>query len=160
MGFICGFPTHNGDLYGGSMYMPSAAVTPQAAAIAAAAVKWGSGAAGAESISTPTCKYKYQPWSKEGHRLYGCRLHDGARRKLIEKYGLRNGWEPFDQWQRPFQTTDADNKRQESRTTALANSPEQIVRKTTANRASAAPHRLSTAANTPKRLKKRQKAKT
>ncbi|KAG5192239.1 hypothetical protein JKP88DRAFT_230418 [Tribonema minus] len=141
------------------MYMPSAAVTPQAAAIAAAAAKWGSGAAGAESISTPTCKYKYQPWSKEGHRLYACRLHDGARRKLIEKYGLRNRWEPFDQWQRPSQTTDKDSQSRQAQATALADSLQQTVRNTTANQASAAPQHSGTATNTTtKRPKKRRKA--
>lgn len=31
-------------------------------------------------------------------RMYGCSCHSQARRKMILKYGERQGWEPFGQW--------------------------------------------------------------
>ena len=52
-GYICGWPTRNGDLYGGNMYVGSAADAAglQALASAAAVALWGSGPAGSEGIA-------------------------------------------------------------------------------------------------------------
>ena len=30
--------------------------------------------------------------------MYGCRIHHDLRKAVIEKYGERDGWEPFGQW--------------------------------------------------------------
>ncbi|KAK3286180.1 hypothetical protein CYMTET_6249 [Cymbomonas tetramitiformis] len=53
-GFICGFPTKNGDLYGGTMYLRSASVGAQAEAILTASASWGIGPAGREEIPFPS----------------------------------------------------------------------------------------------------------
>jgi hypothetical protein len=45
----------------------------------AAARRWGAGPAGAESLCVSVCKRKHQPW-KAGQLMYGCHLHDAARR--------------------------------------------------------------------------------
>jgi hypothetical protein len=102
-GFICGFPTKGGDLYGGSMYMPSAQDEGalQARATSAAILRWGEGGV----IGHPVCKGKYQPW-KEGKRQYGCFRHHLVREERIRKAGLREGWEPFDQWPYPWACDD------------------------------------------------------
>ena len=79
-GFICGYPTASGgDLYGGSMYIQSAAHNAQAEATLAAAARWGGGPAGSETIPVSVCKYKYQPF-REGERMYGCYMHSATRR--------------------------------------------------------------------------------
>ena len=100
-GFICGFPTRGGDLYGGNVYGRSAALTqspgPQSIAQAAAAARWGEGAAGREVIPHPVCKGKYQPW-RDGERMFGCFRHSAIRKERIAKAGLRDGWESFEQW--------------------------------------------------------------
>ncbi|CAM9217525.1 unnamed protein product [Discosporangium mesarthrocarpum] len=84
------------------MYMTSAAVGPQAAAIAAACASWGEGQPGREQIAVSVCKKKYQPSrvSSGGRRekMFGCHLHHAQRKSLIDSHGLRVGWESFDQW--------------------------------------------------------------
>lgn len=129
-GFICGFPTRSGDLYGGNLYGRSAAAaataapspksaassssssnTPscsyslgagglQARAQAEAARRWGSGPPGREQIAHPVCKGKYQPW-KGGERQFGCFRHHNIRKQRIERAGLRLGWVSFEQWPAP-----------------------------------------------------------
>ena len=78
-GFICGFPTQNGDLYGGSMYIQSAAasLTLQGAALREATMIFGEEG---EGIAHGTCKYKYQP-VKDGVKHVACWQHESARRK-------------------------------------------------------------------------------
>ncbi len=87
-GFICGFPTQNGDLYSGSMYVSSAAETPQARAIVEANMIFGDG-----SIGQPTCKGKYQPFGEDGARRYACHLHDKERRNRVIAEGRFRGYE-------------------------------------------------------------------
>ena len=89
-GYICGWPTKGGDLYGGNMYVGSAADAAglQALASAAAVRKWGSGPAGREVIAHSVCKGKYQPW-KGGVRQYGCFRHHALRLAKVQKHGLR-----------------------------------------------------------------------
>jgi hypothetical protein len=101
-GYICGWPTRNGDLYGGNMYVGSAADAAglQARASAAAVALWGSGPAGREVIAHPVCKGKYQPW-KAGVRQYGCFRHHTLRQAKVQKCGLREGWVSFEQWPQP-----------------------------------------------------------
>jgi len=53
-----------------------------------------------------TCffKGKYQPWRKvlgKYLRNYGCFRHHEKRKAKIDRFGLRQGWEPFDQWPHP-----------------------------------------------------------
>ena len=83
--------------------MPSAqdARSKQAVAMAAALCRWGSAEAGCTPvIAHPVCKGKFRPW-KAGTRQFGCFRHHEIRRQRIAKAGLREGWEPFDQWPRP-----------------------------------------------------------
>ena len=89
-GYICGWPTKGGDLYGGNMYVGSAADAAglQALASAAAVRRWGSGPAGREVIAHSVCKGKYQPW-KGGVRQYGCFRHHALRLAKVQKHGLR-----------------------------------------------------------------------
>ena len=90
-GYICGFPTQNGDLYGGSMYTKSLDTSTQGQAIACAEAQWScSGAA--------VCKYKYQPFKDGSEKRYGCRIHHGVRLKRIEAHGPRPGWVDFGVW--------------------------------------------------------------
>lgn len=114
LGFVCGYPLGpGGELYGGSMFMRSAAVdTPQGRAIQKVNKKWGDDFrkwSGRETIGIPVCKKKYSPFSiekitKDGKsylklkRMYGCHCHSNLRKKVIERYGEREGWEPFGQW--------------------------------------------------------------
>ena len=75
-----------------------AATSLQAVAAAAALARWGTGEPGRELvIAHPVCKGKYRPW-KNGERQFGCFRHHSIRKRRIEKHGLREGWEPFDQW--------------------------------------------------------------
>ena len=100
-GFICGFPTRGGDLYGGNMYTKAAAApTLQTLAQAAACKAWGAGANGREEIPHPVCKGKYNPW-RGGERMYGCFRHHEIRKRRIAKAGVRPGWESFEQWPAP-----------------------------------------------------------
>lgn len=100
-GFICGYPTRGGDLYGGNVYMKSAAApTAQSRAQARACRQWGAGAPGREEIPHPVCKGKYMPW-RAGERMYGCFRHHAIRKRRIDKAGVRAEWESFEQWPRP-----------------------------------------------------------
>ena len=100
-GFICGFPTRGGDLYGGTLYARSAAApSAQSCAQAAARRRWGAGPAGREEIPHPVCKGKYTPWSRDGERMFGCFRHHAIRKQRIARAGLRPGWESFEQWPR------------------------------------------------------------
>jgi len=70
-----------------------------------------SGSTGAETIGIPVCKKKYAPFEfrkkvldDDGRvyievvRMYGCHCHSTLREKVIRRYGVRRGWEPFGQW--------------------------------------------------------------
>ena len=77
--------------------------------------RWGQGGG---SIPFTVCKGKYQPFkkivSKEGIewvQKYGCFRHSEKREKATKKFGVREGWESFDQWPRP--ASDAGLKRKE-----------------------------------------------
>lgn len=66
---MCGFPIgHGGELYGGSMFIPSAATdTKQGRAIHAVNERWGSTTSsqcrtGSENIGIQVCKKKYSPF--------------------------------------------------------------------------------------------------
>jgi hypothetical protein len=101
-GFICGWPTDRGDLYGGNMYLRSAQDPRalQSRATAAALQIWGEGEPGREVISHPVCKGKYRPFSSaNGEQLFGCFRHSALRKQRIARAGLRDGWASFDQWQ-------------------------------------------------------------
>ena len=113
-GFICGFPTQGGgDLYGGNLYGRPAAAREgtgsaglQAVAQAEASRRWGSGPPGREQIAHSVCKGKYQPWSRDGaERMFGCFRHHAIRKARIERAGLREGWESFEQWDTPSTST-------------------------------------------------------
>ena len=116
LGFICGYPVGSGgELYGGSMFIKSAASdTPQGKAIQAINEKWGEDFRrwnGRETIGIPVCKKKYTPFSFKivqekdtgaalvtVERMFGCHCHSTIRKQNIEQYGCRTGWEPFGQW--------------------------------------------------------------
>ena len=115
LGFVCGFPVGNGgELYGGSMFIKSAATdTLQGRAIQAINTRWGEDFRkwqGRETIGIPVCKKKYAPFAfriirSEGgapkvtvERMFGCRCHSNLRKAVIEQHGCRSGWEPFGQW--------------------------------------------------------------
>lgn len=101
-GYICGFPTHGGDLYGGNLYgKPAAPPSAQSCAQAAACRLWGSGAAGREEIGHPVCKGKYRPW-RDGERMFGCFRHHAIRKRRIDKVGVRLEWASFEQWEQPL----------------------------------------------------------
>jgi len=97
------------------MFIRSAAMdTLQGKAIHGINEKWGEDFrqwGGRETIGIPVCKKKYAPFcfkvvphddrSKvevKVERMYGCRLHGGFRKAVIEQHGVRKGWEPFGQW--------------------------------------------------------------
>ena len=67
MGFVCGYPLNGGELYGGSMFIRSAAHdTLQGRAIQAVNEFWGEDFrswGGRETIGIPVCKKKYSPFS-------------------------------------------------------------------------------------------------
>lgn len=117
LGFICGYPVGiGGELYGGSMFIPSAATdTLQGKAIDKINTTWGAdehrGWDNYKSIGGPVCKKKYKPFSfqikkknKMGGveiqvlRMYGCACHSNIRKEIIERHGERKGWEPLGQW--------------------------------------------------------------
>ena len=115
LGFVCGYPVGNGgELYGGSMFIKSAATdTLQGRAIQAINTRWGEDFRkwqGRETIGIPVCKKKYAPFAfriirSEGgtpkvtvERMFGCRCHSNLRKAVIEQHGCRSGWEPFGQW--------------------------------------------------------------
>jgi hypothetical protein len=85
-GFICGFPTKGGDLYGGSMYIQSASssMTPQGLAIAESNLIFGVDG----SIPFSVCKYKYQPHNNDtGETCVACHKHEALRRVRYDKEG-------------------------------------------------------------------------
>ena len=118
LGFVCGYPLNGGELYGGSMFARSAAPdTAQGQAIQAVNERWGDSNTacarkkGRESIGIPVCKKKYKPFhfsvlqtQKDGtvrvvvERLYGCQCHHPQRKRVIERHGVRDGWQPFGVW--------------------------------------------------------------
>ena len=70
--------------------------------MAAALARWGSGPAGRELISHAVCKGKYRPFAlDDGRQMFGCFRHSKIRERRIERAGLREGWERFDQWTAP-----------------------------------------------------------
>lgn len=81
------------------MYVKSLDMSLQGCAIREVEDKWG-------ISGVPLCKYKYQPFRKQGKKgqeeelvkAYGCHLHHETRRRKIEKYGPRRGWVDFDHW--------------------------------------------------------------
>jgi hypothetical protein len=126
LGFICGYPLPQGELYGGSMFVKSAAGdTLQGQAIQAVNERWGADVlsrSGREHLGIAVCKKKYKPFqfhvveqtvnkpngssSAAGggsvqvlvERMLGCKCHHAQRRSVVEKFGVRDGWEPFGQW--------------------------------------------------------------
>ena len=116
LGFVCGYPVGNGgELYGGSMFIKSAASdTAQGKAIQAVNERFaesGSCWNGRETIGIAVCKKKYAPFhfsvktnpadgKKFVHveRMFGCKCHSNVRKAVIETHGVRTGWEPFGQW--------------------------------------------------------------
>ncbi|KAJ1619682.1 hypothetical protein T492DRAFT_889922 [Pavlovales sp. CCMP2436] len=103
-GYICGWPTARGDLYGGNMYLRSAQDpnSLQARATAAALEIWGEGEPGREVIAHPVCKGKYRHFSSaKGEQLFCCFRHSAMRKQRIARTGLLDGWASFDQWPPP-----------------------------------------------------------
>ncbi len=116
LGFVCGYPLSGGEQYGGSMFIKSAANdTLQGRAIQSINERWAINKnfknwTGTETIGIPVCKKKYSPFDfrkrveedgrvyVEVFRMYGCSVHSHMREKIIKKYGVRKGWEPFGQW--------------------------------------------------------------
>lgn len=95
----------------------AAADTLQGQAIQQINSRWGKDTrswVGRETIGIPVCKNKYSPFlfvkntakTSSGktnvnitvQRMYGCHCHSDARKRVIEQYGVREGWEPFGQW--------------------------------------------------------------
>jgi hypothetical protein len=104
-GFVCGFPTKRGDLYGGAHYSQScsATLTLQGAAIQDASVRFGDGS----TLPFTPCKKGYVPVTRHGHHVLACPLHDKARsaRREKEKGVLRNGEvDPTYFWERHVDT--------------------------------------------------------
>jgi hypothetical protein len=66
LGFVCGYPLSGGELYGGSMYISSAATdTLQGQAMQRVNSRWGDDGSqppGRESLAGPVCKKKYKPF--------------------------------------------------------------------------------------------------
>jgi hypothetical protein len=101
-GYVCGYPTHRGDLYGGAHYRQSSAatLTPQGRAIAAASRRYGNG----ETLPFTPCKRGYIPVvvavasgdaSEQPRAMFACHLHDRFRRRryLKERSTFRPGEE-------------------------------------------------------------------
>jgi len=83
-GFVCGYPTESGDLYGGAMYVQSASatLTPQGRAIRNASIRFGDG----ETLPFRTCKKGYIP-VVNGRHMYVCYLHHKQREERVKKEG-------------------------------------------------------------------------
>ena len=109
LGYICGFPQHGGELYGGSVFFKSEDQGPQGQAIEQQSARFGGGKPGQSELGYPVCKKKYSPWLRlaDGSltRAYGCAMHHQTRAERIEKVGLRDGWESFEQWPYPKEAT-------------------------------------------------------
>jgi hypothetical protein len=60
------------------------------------------GDAGAASCDSSTSSSERGSFTYEVQvqRMYGCKCHHEQRKRLIERYGERNGWWPFGQWSR------------------------------------------------------------
>lgn len=82
-GHVCGYPTAKGDLYGGAMYVASAAKTPQGCAIQAAAIRFGDG----KTLSFTPCKKGFIPINDQDQNMYACPLHHARREKRIKREG-------------------------------------------------------------------------
>jgi hypothetical protein len=110
LGFVCGYPVDTGELYGGSMFVKSAATdTAQGKAMCQANTRWGSLDPKSHDVAIghAVCKNKYKPFLFQQHtdstgrvsvhveRLYGCACHHEARKAVIQQHGLRPGWQPF-----------------------------------------------------------------
>ena len=87
---MCGYPTRNGDLYGGAHYLEAASstMTPQGRAIHQAAVKFGDG----RTLPFTPCKKGYIP-VVQGVQMVACPLHNKQRQRRLakEKGKLRSG---------------------------------------------------------------------
>ena len=83
-GHVCGYPTNKGDLYGGAMYVASAAQTPQGRAIKEASVKFGDG----HTLPFTPCKKGYIPIIG-GTKMYACPLHTKQRERRVKREGGR-----------------------------------------------------------------------
>jgi len=83
-GFVCGFPTTNGDCYGGGHYIDSSAATMtlQGRAIKQAAIDFGDG----KTLPFTPCKKGYIP-RNNGQRMVACPLHNQKRQKRLAKEG-------------------------------------------------------------------------
>jgi hypothetical protein len=97
------------------MFARSAAMdTAQGKAIHAVNERWGTDSlarAGRENIGIPVCKKKYKPFhfeivkkEEDGtvdvtvERMYACKCHHRQRKEVIEKHGVRDGWQHFGVW--------------------------------------------------------------
>lgn len=114
LGFVCGYPVPNGELYGGSMFLRSAAAdTLQGKAIARINSTFGTDQlhrSGRETIGIPVCKKKYKPFAftmppqdgkntaVEVTRMYACPVHHPLRLATMQQHGARKGWQPFGVW--------------------------------------------------------------
>lgn len=83
-GYVCGFPTPKGDLFGGAHYLESASasLTPQGKAIKQAACMFGDG----DTLCFTPCKKGYRPIIN-GEKMYACPLHHQQRKKRVMKEG-------------------------------------------------------------------------
>jgi hypothetical protein len=115
---VCGYPVGGGgELYGGSMFIKSAAMdTLQGRAIQSVNERWSEQGNqqcwnGRETIGIAVCKKKYAPFRftvntdpidgkrvVQVERMFGCKCHSDIRRDKIEIHGVRERWEPFGQW--------------------------------------------------------------
>jgi len=90
-GFICGYPTDRGDLYGGAHYSQSCGnFTPQGKAIQEASERFGDG----KTLPFTPCKKGYVPINTfDGTRMAACPLHNKHRwaRLRKEKMCFRKG---------------------------------------------------------------------
>jgi len=96
-----------GEMYTGDVFIKSAAMdTLHGKAIQSVNERWK-----VSDLDHNVCKNKYTPFVTTKHtdpitgrvsltvtRTYGCHCHSDLRKKVIEKYGERRGWEPFGQW--------------------------------------------------------------
>ena len=126
-GYVCGYPTNRGDLYGGGHYLQSSAahLTPQGRAIAAASRRFGNG----ETLPFTPCKRGYIPLvtaaasddsSTQPRAMFACHLHDRFRRKryLREKSTFRPGEVDLSHfWEREgCETTEISSSQKEIKT--------------------------------------------
>jgi len=86
-GYVCGWPIHTGDMYGGGHYVESASakITPQGRAILETSTKFGDG----RTLPFLPCKRFYNPFAADGTRLFAWRLHSNLRRKRLEQEGWK-----------------------------------------------------------------------